>query len=263
MRMTRVIAILIALTAAMCGHAKSAQSTDVNARDLDCLAKNIYYEAASEPEEGKVAVAMVTINRVRDGRFGKSICSVVDQRTVQVKSIERTETKMVQAGFFGTPEQRTTKTVTMQNVTICQFSWRCMFVRKPKDADERWQTSQEVAQRQVVLRDLGRVRHGQVFAAGIVHAPLELRAPTGQMLQVVVAVAEHLPLVLLLPHAFVEVGRVAVDPGDVEFERAQDVLHSPLAFTSQRATTHRGIIWQILEHPTPGLDALGGVQFVE
>ena len=114
---------------------------------LLCLAKNIYYEAGNEPEEGKVAVAMVTINRVRDGRFGKSICSVVDQRTVQVKSIERTETKMVQAGFFGTPEQRTTKTVTMQNVTICQFSWRCMFVRKPKDADDRWQDSQEVAQK--------------------------------------------------------------------------------------------------------------------
>ena len=104
------------------------------------------HRAGNEPEEGKVAVAMVTINRVRDGRFGKSICSVVDQRTVQVKSIEHTETIMVQAGFFGTPEKRTTKTVTMQNVTICQFSWRCMFVRTPKDVDDRWQESQRVAE---------------------------------------------------------------------------------------------------------------------
>jgi spore germination cell wall hydrolase CwlJ-like protein len=120
---------------------------NITSKDVDCLAKNIYYEAANEPEEGKVAVAMVTINRVRDGRFGKSVCAVVDQRTVTVKSIERTETKMVQAGFFGTPEKRTTKTVTMQNVTVCQFSWRCMFVRTPKDIDERWQASQQVAER--------------------------------------------------------------------------------------------------------------------
>jgi len=32
-------------------------------RQLTCLAKNIYHEAASEPFEGKVAVAQVTINR--------------------------------------------------------------------------------------------------------------------------------------------------------------------------------------------------------
>ena len=46
---------------------------DINysSKDVDCLAHNIYYEAGNEPEEGKVAVAMVTINRVRDGRFGK------------------------------------------------------------------------------------------------------------------------------------------------------------------------------------------------
>ena len=32
-------------------------------RQLDCLAKNIYHEAAGEPFEGKVAVAQVTMNR--------------------------------------------------------------------------------------------------------------------------------------------------------------------------------------------------------
>ena len=116
-------------------------------KDVECLARNIYYEAGSEPEEGKVAVAMVTINRVRDGRFGRSICSVVDQRTVRVKSIEHTETKMVETGFFGNPHKQQVKTMVTQNVATCQFSWRCMFVRKPKDADGRWQASQEVAER--------------------------------------------------------------------------------------------------------------------
>ena len=119
---------------------------NISSKDVDCLAKNIYYEAGSESEEGKVAVAMVTINRVRDGRFGKSICSVVDQRTVRVKSVERTEEKMVQAGFFGRPEQQKIKTVVKENVATCQFSWKCMFVKKPKETDQRWEESQRVAQ---------------------------------------------------------------------------------------------------------------------
>ena len=120
---------------------------NLSSKDRDCLARNIYYEAGNEPEEGKVAVAMVTINRVRDGRFGKTVCSVVDQRTTRVKSIEVTETRMVQTGLFGRPEAVKQKTLVVQNVEVCQFSWRCVFVHKPKDADERWNTSQAVAER--------------------------------------------------------------------------------------------------------------------
>jgi spore germination cell wall hydrolase CwlJ-like protein len=120
---------------------------NISSKDVDCLAKNIYYEAGGEPEEGKVAVAMVTINRVRDGRFGKSVCSVVDQRTVRIKTIEVTEDKMVQTGYFGRPEKQTIKSVVTQNAEVCQFSWRCMFVKKPKDTDDRWAASQEVAER--------------------------------------------------------------------------------------------------------------------
>jgi spore germination cell wall hydrolase CwlJ-like protein len=120
---------------------------NVSSKDVDCLAKNIYYEAGSEPEEGKVAVAMVTINRVRDGRFGKSVCSVVDQRTTRVKSIEVTETRMVQVGLFGRPEAVKQKAMVVQNVAVCQFSWRCMFVRTPKNTDQQWEASQEVATR--------------------------------------------------------------------------------------------------------------------
>lgn len=118
---------------------------NITSKDVDCLAKNIYYEAGNEPEEGKVAVAMVTINRVRDGRFGKSICSVVDQRTQIVRTREVTTVKMVQAGWFGQPEQHKQTTKVVENVAVCQFSWKCMFVHKPKDTDERWDESQRVA----------------------------------------------------------------------------------------------------------------------
>jgi len=119
---------------------------NISSKDIDCLARNIYYEAGGEPEEGKVAVAMVTINRVRDGRFGKTICSVVDQRTQTVRSREVTTVKMVETGFFGRPEAVKQKSMVVENVAVCQFSWRCMFVHKPKDVDERWVESRRVAE---------------------------------------------------------------------------------------------------------------------
>ena len=45
--------------------------------DAECLAKNIYHEAGVEPVEGKFAVAQVTLNRLREKRWGHSICDVV------------------------------------------------------------------------------------------------------------------------------------------------------------------------------------------
>ena len=64
-------------------------------RQLECLAKNIYHEAATEPFEGKVAVAQVTMNRAESGKFPSDVCQVVYQ-----------------------------KNVIMQKV-VCQFSWYC------------------------------------------------------------------------------------------------------------------------------------------
>ena len=46
---------------------------------LECLALNIYHEARGEPPEGRVAVAQVVLNRVRDRRFPDDICTVVKQ----------------------------------------------------------------------------------------------------------------------------------------------------------------------------------------
>jgi spore germination cell wall hydrolase CwlJ-like protein len=45
--------------------------------DLECLAKNIYYEAAFESLKGKKAIAQVTINRLKTKRWGNTICDVV------------------------------------------------------------------------------------------------------------------------------------------------------------------------------------------
>lgn len=47
--------------------------------DIDCLARNIYFEARGETTVGQYAIAQVTINRVKANRksWGKSVCSVV------------------------------------------------------------------------------------------------------------------------------------------------------------------------------------------
>ena len=47
--------------------------------DLECLVSNIYFEARGESRLGQLAVANVTLNRWRDGRFASSICGVVWQ----------------------------------------------------------------------------------------------------------------------------------------------------------------------------------------
>jgi spore germination cell wall hydrolase CwlJ-like protein len=50
-------------------------------KDVECLAKNIYFEARGETRQGKIAVAQVTLNRVKHpGDFNKTICGVVYQK---------------------------------------------------------------------------------------------------------------------------------------------------------------------------------------
>jgi spore germination cell wall hydrolase CwlJ-like protein len=79
-------------------------------RQVDCLADNIYHEAGYEAEKGKVAVALVTLNRVEDPRFPKDICGVVKQKTQG----------------------------------MCQFSWFCTEV-KTKKGSEAYQSAKDVA----------------------------------------------------------------------------------------------------------------------
>jgi N-acetylmuramoyl-L-alanine amidase len=47
------------------------------AAELDCLARNVYYESRGEPLVGQYAVAEVTMNRVASSMFPESVCTVV------------------------------------------------------------------------------------------------------------------------------------------------------------------------------------------
>jgi spore germination cell wall hydrolase CwlJ-like protein len=51
-----------------------------NSKDLKCLAQNIFFEAGTESMLGKIAVGQVTINRVKIGHWGETICEVVNAK---------------------------------------------------------------------------------------------------------------------------------------------------------------------------------------
>ena len=87
-------------------------------KQLECLTRNIYWEAASEPFEGKVAVAQVTMNRVANGKFGAGVCGVVYQKNVFYEKV------------------------------VCQFSWACETNHKIKPIyPKNWAESEEVAKK--------------------------------------------------------------------------------------------------------------------
>ena len=51
----------------------------VNSEELECMSKNIYFEAALESTAGKLAVAQVTMNRVNSERYPNTVCAVITQ----------------------------------------------------------------------------------------------------------------------------------------------------------------------------------------
>ena len=55
----------------------------INEKEIKCLADNIYFEARSEKDIGKKAVALVTLNRLKrdnDNEYPNTICGIVHQR---------------------------------------------------------------------------------------------------------------------------------------------------------------------------------------
>ena len=75
----RILAVAVLATAGLLLQNSKALADQVayTAKDLQCLAKNIYYEARGESTKGKLAVAQVTLNRVQSPRYQSTICKVV------------------------------------------------------------------------------------------------------------------------------------------------------------------------------------------
>ena len=65
------------LVAALTFSFSSQASHD--AKEIDCIAKNIYFESRGEGIKGMTAIAHVTKNRVNSGKFPDSYCKIVYQ----------------------------------------------------------------------------------------------------------------------------------------------------------------------------------------
>lgn len=86
-------------------------------RQLYCMTKNIYWEAASEPAEGKLAVAQVVLNRAESGQFPADPCQVIYQKNIIYSKV------------------------------ICQFSWFCEDTYKIRPVHKPlWDESYRAAQ---------------------------------------------------------------------------------------------------------------------
>jgi len=56
---------------------KTDRRMNYTKQEEECLARNVFYEAGVEDRLGKFAVAQVTLNRLKEGRWGNDICKVV------------------------------------------------------------------------------------------------------------------------------------------------------------------------------------------
>jgi spore germination cell wall hydrolase CwlJ-like protein len=96
-------------------------------QQIECMAENTYFEAGHEPIKGRIAVNNVVLNRVKDDRFPKTPCAVINQKARGV----------------------------------CQFSWKCEGGKRIGDW-AAYRKAKEIAEH-VYLGNYGDVTKGAQF----------------------------------------------------------------------------------------------------
>ncbi|MCA1653843.1 MAG: cell wall hydrolase [Sphingomonadales bacterium] len=105
-------------------------------RALECMTQAIYYEAATEPLEGKQAVAQVILNRVHHPAFPASVCGVVFQGA--------------------------------DRATGCQFTFACDGSLRRTPAESLWSQARKVAAQALAGKVFGPVGHATHYHADYV-----------------------------------------------------------------------------------------------
>ena len=114
---------------------KSVDLVLTDPQELECMSKNIYFEAAMESTAGKLAVAQVTMNRVRSTHYPNTVCKVI------------TQGRHYKNGF---PVK-----------DRCQFSWYCDGkLDVPQTTSSMWRASQEIAEYVLSTPDLKDITDG-------------------------------------------------------------------------------------------------------
>ena len=107
-----------------------SKSLVIDDKEVTCMAKNIFFEAAVESTAGKLAVAHVTLNRVDSKHFPSSVCEVV---------YEGPHYTGANGQLYPVRDR-------------CQFSWYCDGKGDdPREGSRLWEDAQELA-KYVLLR---------------------------------------------------------------------------------------------------------------
>ena len=95
------------------------ETTSIDIEESQCLALNIFFEAAVESTAGKLAVAHVTLNRVKSNNYPNSICEVVKEGIHHSNGLPKRDR--------------------------CQFSWYCDGRDDVPRNGRSWESSQSIA----------------------------------------------------------------------------------------------------------------------
>ena len=102
----------------------------IDDKEVMCMAKNIFFEAAIESTAGKLAVAQVTLNRVNSKYYPNTVCGVV----------------------YEGPHYTASNGLQLPIRDRCQFSWYCDGKGdEPRENTRLWNDTQELA-KYVLLR---------------------------------------------------------------------------------------------------------------
>ncbi|HVX82920.1 MAG TPA: cell wall hydrolase [Devosiaceae bacterium] len=106
-------------------------TTKYSAKDINCLAQAVYFEARSESYRGQVAVAQVVMNRLAHPLYPKTICGVVFQDSWRRNG--------------------------------CQFSFACDGIPEAVNEPGPWKQAEEIAQKvaagELYLPEVGNATH--------------------------------------------------------------------------------------------------------
>lgn len=111
--------------------------------DMECLTKNIYYEARGEDHRGKLAVGNVTVNRLKTGYWGDSICMVVYAKKqfswTLAKKLPRPDSKL-----WAESEEVARKVLAGYRVRGLTKSlyYHAIYIKDPKWADTKHEVGQ-------------------------------------------------------------------------------------------------------------------------
>jgi len=104
--------------AVLARHARALElARDTERLNVECLARNVYFEARGEPPEGQYAVAEVTMNRKASRRYPATVCAVVYEKRWDA----------------------------IRNRYVGAFSWT-EFYAVPEPSGEAWEFARKVAE---------------------------------------------------------------------------------------------------------------------